>query len=269
MNDENQRREPGLDLKRTNNRDPQMSGTRTRARQESTRATERSTFNPSIFRHLYRWTNLAHKRADERPPGHPNQTKVSKIIPMITPWTYQCAIHTVRARAGRMVSPDRPSNSRQDSDPALGEREQTQEAEGLLEPGLGAQMLEVRVVRLDDVDLRAFRIGSVLDRLPGSRTRRAVPRLQRCRHMLGAGRVVREGLEGQRRVDRTVAVFLWARGAIIYRRARSMGGLVGNLLIRLSLGFAFATIGAVVHSWQIGCGAYSESTGVWLISVSK
>ena len=66
-------------------------------------------------------------------------------------------------------------------------------------------MLEVRVVSLDGVDLRAFRISFVLDRPPGSCTRRAVPRLQRCRHMLGAGRVVREGLEGQRRVDRIVA----------------------------------------------------------------
>ena len=114
-------------------------------------------------------------------------------------------------------------------------------------------MLEVRVVSLDGVDLRAFRIRVVLDRLPGSRTRRAVPRLQRCRHMLGAGRVVREGLEGQRRVDRIVAVFLGARGAVIYRRARSMGGLVANLLIRMSLGFASVTMGAVVHSWQMGC----------------
>ena len=57
---------------------------------------------------------------------------------MITPRTYQRAIHTVRARAGRMASPDRPSNRRQDSDPALDEGEQSQEAEGPLEPGLRA-----------------------------------------------------------------------------------------------------------------------------------
>ena len=177
--------------------------------------------------------------AEERPPGHLDQTKVSKIIPIITPRAYQRSIHTVRARAGRMASPDRPSNSRQDSDPALDEGEQSQEAEGPLELGLVAAVLEVRVVRLDDIDLRAFRIRFALDRLPSSRTRRAVPRLQRCQHVLGAGRVVREGLEGQRRVDRIVADFLGACGVVIYRRAGSMGGLVGNrLLIRMCLGFA-------------------------------
>ena len=109
-------------------------------------------------------------RAEERPPGHLNQTKVSKIIPTITPRAYQRAIHTVRARAGRMASPDRPSNRRQGGDPALDEGEQTQEAEGPHELGLVAAVLEVRVVRLDDVDLRAFWIGFVLDRLPISRT---------------------------------------------------------------------------------------------------
>ena len=96
MNDEDQRRESHLDLERTNNRDPQMSGTQTRARRGSTRATTMSIFSSCIFRHSYWWTNLAHNRADEPPPGHPDQTNISEVRPRITPRNV-LASHSCRA----------------------------------------------------------------------------------------------------------------------------------------------------------------------------
>ena len=73
-----------------------------------------------------------------------------------------------------MTPPDRAGD---DSELALDEGQQGYEAEipcKLL--GLIAEVLEVRVVHLDNVDLRTFCIGFDLDRLPAGPARRAVLR---------------------------------------------------------------------------------------------
>ena len=59
-----------------------------------------------------------------------------------------------------------PGYTREDSQLSLDEAEQAQEAEIPLELRLVAQLLEVCVVHFDDVDLRTFCIGVVLNRPP-------------------------------------------------------------------------------------------------------
>ena len=50
-----------------------------------------------------------------------------------------------------MATPDRPGHTREDSELALDEGEQANEAGVALELGFVAEMLEVRIVRLDEV----------------------------------------------------------------------------------------------------------------------
>ena len=168
-----QKRESHSDLERTSNRDPRMSGRQTRAQRGSTQATATSTFNSCIFQHSHSWTNLAHKRTDEPPPGHPDQTKVPKGIPRTN--HNRLSAHPGRSRARRAGgSPDRAGDAGEDRELALDEGEQAEEAEVAPELGPVAEVLEARVVRRGDAAaaLRAFCIGGARDR----RARRAVPR---------------------------------------------------------------------------------------------
>jgi hypothetical protein len=139
--------------------------------------------NSSTFQYLYRRTNLAHERADKPSPGHPHQAEVSKGIPGTAPnkrKTSQPYSGTDRSTS----SPNRTRHTREDGELALDEGEQTEEGEVALELGLVPEMLEVRIVRIDDLHLRAFRIA--LHLLFAGLARRALPRsgLYRCRHIL-------------------------------------------------------------------------------------
>jgi len=107
------------------------------------------------------------------PTSHAHQTEVSKGIPRTAAKKLKNLL-SFSPRRDRMVSPDRPGHTWEDSELALDEGEQAKEAEVALELGLVAEMLEVRIVRLDDGDLHAFRIAF------GRRSRPRRSRSTRC-----------------------------------------------------------------------------------------